>query len=395
MCFFDTGTYVDLAKRYRRYAMETGLFVSLQEKIARSPKVQSLAGTPATRLSILRNLKSDSARYDESSPEKNYSLTTFDERARQLRDLKAGGVDRLEVCLTGWPTLGYDRQHPDGLPPAPQAGGWDGMKRFADTVRELGYVLTLHDQYRDYYIDAPSYNPELAIHEEDETTPSAAFPGSRFGQWKEGRIPFMNRWDGGTQSYLNPRFMQGHLRKNYQLLFDHGIRPDGSYLDVFGYVPPDEDFNIEHPTTRSQSIRERVMCYLWARRNLGIVGTEAAVDWVVPYVDFSSPLSPGKVGIPVPLFGLVYHDAIITPYAPGDLHGFVNGGVPQGSLDDFKNRAQRIQEMAALHRRVALLEMTNHEFLDPNHRKERTTFADGTIVIVDWDAGTAVVAAEK
>jgi len=38
-----------------------------------------------------------------------------------------------------------------------------------------------------------------------------------------------------------------------------------------------------------------------------------------------------------------------------------------------------------LHKRVALLEMTKHEFLDANYRKERTTFADGTTVTVDWD----------
>jgi hypothetical protein len=35
--------------------------------------------------------------------------------------------------------------------------------------------------------------------------------------------------------------------------------------------------------------------------------------------------------------------------------------------------------------------MTKHEFLDAGRRKERTTFADGTTVTVDWDAQTAVV----
>ncbi len=39
LCFFDTGDYVTLAKRYRRYAMESGRFVSLREKIARTPLV--------------------------------------------------------------------------------------------------------------------------------------------------------------------------------------------------------------------------------------------------------------------------------------------------------------------------------------------------------------------
>jgi len=38
--------------------------------------------------------------------------------------------------------------------------------------------------------------------------------------------------------------------------------------------------------------------------------------------------------------------------------------------------------------------MTNHEFLDANYRKERTTFADGTTVTVDWDTQTAAISPE-
>jgi hypothetical protein len=389
-CFFDTGDYVTLAKRYRRHAMETGTFVSLAEKITRTPLVRSLVGTPLTRLSILRNLKEDSQRYDRADPSKNYSRATFDERAEQLRALKARGIDRLHVCLTGWPSLGYDRQHPDELPPAAAAGGAAGMKRLADTCRDLGYLLTLHDQYRDYYLDAPSYDPQLAIHEEDDVQPAQAFPGTRFGSFKRGRIPFMTHWDGGTQSYLSPRYMLGHLRQNYDWLLAHGIRPDGVYLDVFGYVPPDEDWNDQHPATRSDALRERAACFTWVRERLGLVGTEAACDWTIPYAHISSPLRPGRA-VPVPLFDLVYHDAILTPYGPTDLRGFLNGGLPQVSLADLEGNLDRVREIAALHERVALLEMTGHEFLDPRFRKERTTFADGTAVTVDWDANTVKV----
>ena len=238
MCFFADGNYVDMAKRYRRHAMETGLFVSLREKIARTPRVGELIGIPQTRVSILRNLKSESDRYDTKDPSKNYSLTTFDERARQLRELKARGVDRALILVSGWPHLGYDRQHPDSLPPPEKAGGWNGMKRLVDTCRELGYLVIFHDQYRDYYLDAPSYSPQFAVHEEDTTLPPRQFPGSRFGDSKEGYIPFMLHWDGGKQAYLNARFQLGHLLKNYQVFFDHGIRPQGIYIDVVGYVPP-------------------------------------------------------------------------------------------------------------------------------------------------------------
>jgi len=396
MAFFDAGNYVEMAKRYRRHAIDTGLFVPLTHKIAQVPRVASLIGTPLTRFSILRNLHPDSARYDRNAPDTNYSLTTFDQAAARIRELKTQGFEKFHICLTGWPYLGYDRQHPDVLPPAKEGGGWDGMKRLTDTVRGLGYVFTLHDQYRDYYTDAPSYDTQFAVHEEDEKSPPQAFPGSRFGQWKEGRIPFMRHWDGGKQTYINSRFMLGHVRKNYELMFEHGIKPDGSYLDVFGYVPPDEDFNPQHPTTRSDSIRGRAACYRWARNHLGIVGTEAAVDWTVPYVDISSPLGKGRAGIAVPLFNLVYHDAIMTTYAPNDLYGFVNAGVPQFGLAaltgaDAAKTLERVRKMAQLHEKLALLELTRHEFLDKDYKIERSTFGDGTIVTVDWSLQTVTV----
>jgi hypothetical protein len=47
--------------------------------------------------------------------------------------------------------------------------------------------------------------------------------------------------------------------------------------------------------------------------------------------------------------------------------------------------------MAALHKRVGLLEMTNHEFLDKDRTRERTTFADGTTVTVDWKTRTTEI----
>jgi len=387
MCFFPDGDYVDMAKRYRQYAIDAGLFVSLKEKIARSPIVADLIATPLTRLGVLTNYKADGARYKREDPSERFEPHTFDERAEFLRELKSRGLERATVVLTGWPRLGYDRQHPDVLPPAPAAGGYEGMKRLADVCDQIGYLFSLHDQYRDYYIDAPSYDTQFAVHEEDEASPPQSFPGTRFGDWKEGRIPFMDYWDGGKMTYLNGRFMLGHLEKNYQGLFDHGVRPKGSYLDVFGYVPPDEDFNPAHPTTRSDCLRERARCYNWVRSRLGFVGTEAACDWTVPYADISSPLQP-KGGIPVPLFNLVYHDAIMTTYDPGDRHGLLNAGVPQFrsselSADDLDD----IRRMAALHKRLALVEMIDHQFLDDDRRREATTFADGTTVTVDWDSG--------
>jgi hypothetical protein len=402
MEFLDRGNYVDLAKRYRRYTMDSGLFVSLKEKIARQPLVGNLIGNPFIGGSVLRNRREGAATYDTKNPAGNRRLTTFEQNILRLRELKAQGWEHLNVSLSGWLTQGYDRQTPDGLPPSPEAGGWAGMKAFFDACQEFGYTCWLHDQYRDYYTDAPSWNPDFAVHAEDNLAPPEAFPGTRFkNDWKDGYIPMMDHWDGGAQGYLNNRFMLGHLVKNYQDMFEHKIHPQGSYQDVFGYIPPDEDFNPNHPSTRTDSMNSRAAVLRWTRNNLGIVGTEAGSDWLIPFVDYTtSRFNRGantgtdpdhQDAIPIPLYELVYHDAVVTAATPSNLRSVLHGNAPQMGYGNVDANADQIRRMAALHARVGLLEMTNHEFLEPSRQKERTTFADGTTVTVDWTKNTVEI----
>jgi hypothetical protein len=404
MVFFPKGNYVTLAKRYRQYVKDSGLYVSLKDKIAQRSTVGNLMGVPFTGAFVLRNLKPGSTRYDTTNPEKNFRLTTFSENVERLKTWKSEGIEHLNVSLSGWLNQGYDRQTPDALPPPAQAGGWQGMKAFFDACKDLGYTCWLHDQYRDYYVDARSWNPDFAVHEEDSIRQPTAFPGTRFKHdWKEGYIPFMDYWDGGTQGYLNNGFMLGHVMKNYRVLFEHGIHPQGSYQDVFGYIPPDEDFNPEHPNTRTDSMRERAAVFHWIKNNLGIVGTEDGSDWVIPYVDYvTSRFNRGpntgtdpdhQDAIKVPLYDLVYHDAVVTTNDPRDPRSFLYGSAPQmgwgrpGTQVDLA----KTRRMAALHARVGLLEMTNHEFLDQARTRERTTFADRTTVTVDWSNGSVEI----
>ena len=395
MCFEPQGNYVTLCKRYRQYVMDTGLFVSLKEKIAKSPVVGQMIGLPQTRIGILHNQTPASDRYN---PTNHYELFTFDQRAQQLRDLKAAGVDKTLVVCSGWPHLGYDRQHPDPLPPPEAAGGWAGMKRLYDAAHSLGWPFIFHDQYRDYYTDAPSFNTDFAIHEETTNLPAIAFAGSRFGDWKVGQVPYMRHWDGGPQSYLNSRFQVGELEKNYQLFFAHGIHPDGIYIDVIGYIPPDEDFNPEHPATRSDAMLGQANLMNWAAHHLGFTATEAGSDWVVPFTD--SINQSGGLGrtISVPLYQLVYHDAVLISYGESTRGGHSNlllgclcAGVPELPVDLSRVSADSlnlIRQMAALNRRAGLLEMTDHQFLDADRHRERSAFADGTTVTVDWKANT-------
>lgn len=392
MAFFDEGNYVTCAKRYRQYVIESGHFVSLKEKIARSPIVGKLIGTPVVHTSILYHVQPDSSYYDKSDAAKNHQLVTFDARATELEKLSAKGVRRAYVHLDGWGFRGYDNLHPDVLPPCPEAGGFDGMKRLADTCDRLGYVFAIHDQYRDYYCDAASYDEGHTILQED---------GSR---------PYDSTWFGGRESILCSSFAPGYVKRNHKELLDHGIKLRGAYLDVFAVVPPDECYNPQHPVSRADCLRYRGECLDIVKAQLGVVSSEEPADWAIPHLDlvhhgpYALDPNPGKgpaMGIPVPLFNLVYHDAIVLPWTSsvtkggwgipdtdeGYLHCLLNAGVPYISTSPDKAELQRMRTMCGLHSRVGLLEMTNHEFLNDSHRKQRTTFADGTTVTVDFDSG--------
>ena len=137
----------------------------------------------------------------------------------------------------------------------------------------------------------------------------------------------------------------------------------------------------------------------WSRHNLGIVATEAGADWVIPYVDVINQSGGGSKAILVPLYNLVYHDAVVVTFSARDerslFQGLLFGGVPELPIAPVDDKTMGlIRQMSALHQRVALHEMTSHEFLDSNYRKERTTFADGTTVTVDWDAKTVKIEPE-
>lgn len=388
-CFLDKGNYVDLAKRYRRHAIATGRFVSLREKIARNPAVARLIGAPVVHTSILYHIQPESSYYHKDDPAKNHQLVTFDARARDLRGLAAKGITNAYVHLDGWGLRGYDNLHPDVLPPCPDAGGWDGMRHFAEVCDQLGFLFAIHDQYRDYYLDARSYQDRHTLIEEN------------------GKRPSGSTWYGGRQSILCPSLAPGHVRKNHTAILDEGVKLRGAYLDVFSVVPPEECYHPEHPVTRTDCLRFRGECLDSVRAWGGVASSEEPSDWSIRHLDlvhhgpFALDPNPGKgpaMGIPIPLFNLVYHDALLMPWSLGRgewgipekelgyLHALANGGLPYLGLNPGPEHLRQVLTLCALHRRVALLPMTNHEFLDDSRQRQRTTFADGTQVTIDLES---------
>lgn len=45
------------------------------------------------------------------------------------------------------------------------------MKSLVDTMHKYGYLFGIHDQYRDYYLSAPSFDENFACRLPDGTIP--------------------------------------------------------------------------------------------------------------------------------------------------------------------------------------------------------------------------------
>lgn len=401
--FVKDCDYNDLCKIYRNYVIEKGRFKSLAEKAVKTPSIDQLIGSAFLHKGIKTQVMTNSDFYDAENPDKNNHLTPFSVRTEEIKKFHELGVEKLYLHLDGWAEPGYDNQHPDYLLACEKAGGWKAMKELSDTMHECGYLFGIHDQYRDYYYAAKTFDENFATRLADGTIPSHA------------------RWAGGPQTYLCATQAPFYVKRNFTEIMDNGIKLDCAYLDVFTCNEGDECSHPWHKMTRRECYEYRNACFEYLLSKGILPSSEEVNDWAIPSLVFchyapydfmlDRPGSPKK-GIPVPLFNLVYHDCLIEPWMMDKvseeedymLYAVLNGGAPylvrdgayQNTDGSFaggveitiEDQIKRCKVVSDLHEKVAKCEMVRHEMVDGNLEVQRTTFADGTVVTVDFQAQT-------
>lgn len=401
--FVKDCDYNDLCKIYRNYVIEKGRFKSLAEKAVKTPSIDQLIGSAFLHKGIKTQVMTNSDFYDAENPDKNNHLTPFSVRTEEIKKFHELGVEKLYLHLDGWAEPGYDNQHPDYLPACEKAGGWKAMKELSDTMHECGYLFGIHDQYRDYYYAAKTFDENFATRLADGTIPSHA------------------RWAGGPQTYLCATQAPFYVKRNFTEIMDNGIKLDCAYLDVFTCNEGDECSHPWHKMTRRECYEYRNTCFEYLLSKGILPSSEEVNDWAIPSLVFchyapydfmlDRPGSPKK-GIPVPLFNLVYHDCLIEPWMMDKvseeedymLYAVLNGGAPYlvrdgayqntdgsfaGGVEiSIEDQIKRCKVVSDLHEKVAKCEMVRHEMVDGNPEVQRTTFADGTVVTVDFQTQT-------
>lgn len=405
LIFEHETNLVSLCKLYRKDASEKGKYTTLEEKSKRNKNVDKLIGSAILHKGIKTHVVKESKYYDESNPEKNDILVSFDTRTKEIEYFHSKGIKKLYLHLDGWGDPGYDNCHPDYLPACKEAGGWEGLKKLSDTLKKYNYMFGLHDQYRDYYFSAPSFDPSQAL------------------MMKNKEIFTQCLWAGGKQSFLCASLAPYYVKRNFEEVLSHDIHLEASYLDVFTCNELDECFNSEHLMTRKECKEYREQCFEYLNSKNILPSSEEVNEWALktqvfchygPYDFMLRNPEEKRLGIPVPLFNLVYHDCVLLPW-PMDitekedymLYALLNGGSAyvdkdgaypnvDGAFD--QNREKQIEEdirryqvVANLQEKVAKLEMSDFGFIDNNYYKQYAVFGNQIKVSIDLEKNTYVI----
>ncbi len=384
--------YVRQARHYRQYVREIGWWRSMQDKIAENPNVGRLAGAPIVSIDINRRIERTMT----------YSVTKFADAATQVEAFRrTTGIEKALVHVDGWGFWGYDAMHPDILPPNREAGGVGGLSDMARRVKDLGYLFGLHDQYIDYYFHAPSYNEANSI------------------VLDNGKPVRINAWYGGpcghlcyTQipPYVQRNYYEG-VRRHYPLNHNSPsiweiCKPTASYLDCFcrGGV---ECFSKDHPMTRTENRQITNEIFRIVRN--GRDGQRVALScehprgYSVPWLDFGwgighfaadvpnlqGTMETRSIGTPVPLWHLVYHDALCLPSAGDLLEALLYAQAPYFFLGREEIDGQdpatlaRKKVLLALHEDAAFADLCDHKILDEAGMVQECVFDSGLEVAVN------------
>lgn len=388
---FTNGGYVGMAKRFRSFAQAHGLHRTLREKAAETPAVASLIGGRCLSFfqaytrhpEVARLWMRESNAEDVAKAGQIEVIIPHRDVKTVIAEAKALGMKRGYFNLRGWLKGGYDEMHPDVFPPEPALGSEDELREIM--AEQDPFVALLHDNYQDIYPQAPSF-PKYV-----QRTP-------------DGRLKPGGTWHGGRCYILNSPKSHEYVRRNWETYQTY--RPRGSFLDTISGAHFQEDYSPEHPMTRTEDAEAKLGIVQFFKSKGLLVGSEIGSDFGGAWVDFIENRHQRKDGFTIPLWPLVYHDAMVTlryasgthdfhaaPHAEDLLWGYAKLW-PVGDLANWRSQAQAFRDSFIVdewHARIGWEEMTDHRYLNAEGTVERTVFAPGLAVVGNFSSETVEV----
>ena len=398
--FFDKGGYVVQCKRYREYIWPKNKVVSLKENQERFPAIEKMLG--------------------------GVHIYVWD-KAREVsfaKELKESGIDKAMIL--------WDANHI----PYPE-------KDYDNKLKELGYATGAYELFTDIHPDTHPANKEI----EEIPLKRNVYP-SLFD-----KITSRKR-DGSTYSnefgtYVCPEAVKSEMIKRVEK--ELSIYPHETYfLDVYQANGLYECYNSEHPLTRQQYaeaivrnyeiLEDKYNMYLGGEFGADFAGSHGVFahgmmtlqrTWfgseitqegtIYYYGDWRDNPRPSvmlgsrtasetylKYSINeytrVPLYELVYHDAVVTSWRwedgnhhcpeiwwKKDLFNILYGTAPMWSIDQERWKSFKVtfvesyKKICSWLQQICYDELVSHRFVSEDHKIQETVFSSGKRVIVNFD----------
>ena len=264
------ASYIDMAKRYRRYMIEENGCIPIKERVKKQKELDYLKDSVEIRIRMAwKPAPAEIMEQTEENEPDIHVACTFDDVSSFADELKKAGVEKAQICLVGWNKSGHDGRWPTAFPVEPLLGGEERLRALISHVKDLGYRITCHTNSTDCY------------------SISDMFDGGRIRLKNKKMEPVADKciWSGGRMYHLCPKcaweIAQDQLPKISGLGF-----VGAHYIDVMSIIPIRSCFDPSHPC----NAEETVECYEkiagLAKNLFGAFSSEGSFDHSAKYLDF-------------------------------------------------------------------------------------------------------------
>ena len=297
------ANYSAMARSYRKEQLDSGRVLPLKLRAKGNPELAYTA--ESIFIKILMGAKGNGKRIEHQTPETEPELRvlkTFDDISRIMEKLRAAGIDKAHICLTGWNTGGHDGRYPTIFPPEKSMGGYGALARMMKKAKELGYHVSGHVCHDDAYTVSADFD-------------MADISKKRGGQARVGGIA-----SGGLAYKMCYRqYFSKYLEKEVKAMKSAGFN-GGYHVDVTSAIVPRPCFDKNHLCTS-----EETSCYMnkigeRLKKDFGMFSSEGPMDNLASNLDNAlyvamppnNSLNTPLVHRFVPFWQIVYHGIIIS-----------------------------------------------------------------------------------
>ena len=301
----EDADYSGMARVYRKYQLESGVVKPIKERVKKNQYLKYAASAMEIRIRQCWKPAPSPVKEQtlETEPPLNIRLT-FDDVKNFIKDLKASGVDKAEICLVGWNIGGHDGRFPTHFPPEPALGGEEKLRSLIKYAQDNGYQIVCHTNSADTYRISPEWSEADVVKNPD------------------GSLVKDYLLSGGQMYRLcyKPSYEKFVPTVNSKVA-DLGFK-GLHFIDVLSCVPPRTCYDKKHPLNGKQAAKYAYLHLKDAAKKIGGVQSEGSFDHVANILDYimyvtfqdvkNGAKTKGLVDCYVPIWNIVYNGIILN-----------------------------------------------------------------------------------